>query len=193
MQQDFLFLGIDPGWKNLGWGLVDVNGKYVRSGTLNPSEYPIGETPFALLEELEEERAYIKGSCMERYVVYQGKYNPDSEHILLVTGSLQYMIKGNLESPLAMYKAIDWKTPLAKHIYLTTGQENPSDRLDKEFSIFAAETLTGNTFKVDHEADACCLAWLASASWRRLNQVANPTTQGRVLKRSKPLSERIVR
>ena len=193
MEQDFLFLGIDPGWKNLGWGLVDANGKYVRSGTLNPSLYDIGETPLAILEELEEEYAYIRGASMERYVVYQGKYNPDSEHILLVTGSLQYMIKRDLECPLAMYKAIDWKTPLAKHIYLTTGLENPSNRLDKEFSMFAAETLTGKTFKVDHEADASCLAWLASAAWRRSRGISNPTTQGRVLKRSEPLSQRLKR
>lgn len=165
MGQDCLFLGIDPGWKNLGWGITDVNGKYVDSGTLNPSEYGIGETPLALLEEIEQYQNYIKGASMERYVVYQGKYNPDSEHILLVTGSLQYMIKGDLEAPLSMYKAIDWKTPISKHIYLTTGQENPSDRLDKVFSMFAGEILTGHKFKVDHEADACCLSWLASQRW----------------------------
>ena len=165
--QDYLFLGIDPGWKNLGWGLVDIDGKSVASGTLNPSEFGVGETPFALLEAIEPYQNYIKGASMERYVVYKGQYNPDSEHILLVTGSLQYMIKGDLECPLGMYKAIDWKTPLAKHIYLTTGQENPSDRLDKVFSMFAGEILTGKQFKVDHEADASCLAWLASASWRR--------------------------
>lgn len=168
MEQDYLFLGIDPGWKNLGWGLVDVNGNYVRSGTLNPSEHPIGAVPLVLLEELEQEQNYIKGVCMERYVTYQGKHNPDSEHILLVTGSLQYMAR-LLECPLGMYKAIEWKTPLAKHIYLTTGQENPSDRLDKAYSMFAAEVLTGKKFKVDHEADGSCLAWLASASWRRSN------------------------
>lgn len=169
MEQDYLFLGIDPGWKNLGWGLVDVNGKYVTSGTLNPSKLGLGETPLALLEELDHYQNYIKGGCMERYVTYQGKHNPDSEHILLVTGALQYMFRSDLECPLGMYKAIDWKTPLAKHILLTTGQENPSDRLDKVFSMFAAEVLTGNKFKVDHEADGSCLAWLASASWRRQN------------------------
>jgi len=167
--QDYLFLGIDPGWKNLGWGLVDIDGKYVRSGTLNPSTFPLGGTPLALLEELDQEQNYIKGVSMERYVVYQGKYNADSEHILLVTGSLQYMTKSDLEAPLDMYKAIDWKTPLAKHIHITTGQENPSNRLDKEFSMFAAEVLTGNRFKVDHEADACCLAWLACQRWKRSN------------------------
>lgn len=168
--QDSLFLGIDPGWKNLGWGLVDASGKYVRSGTLNPSQYEIGEVPFALLEELKDERDYIRGVGMERYVTYQGKYNPDSEHILLVTGALQYMVRCHFEGLLSMYKAIDWKTPLAKHIYLKTGQENPSDRLDKMFSMFAAEVLTGHPFKVDHEADACCLGWLAHAAWARLNR-----------------------
>jgi hypothetical protein len=170
MEQDYLFLGIDPGWKNLGWGIVDVRGKHVAAGTLNPSEYPIGETPLALLEVIEPYQNYVKGACMERYVTYRGKHNPDSEHILLVTGSLQYMIKSDLECPLAMYKAIDWKTPIAKHIYLTTGQENPSDSLDKVFSMFAGEILTGKQFKVDHEADASCLAWLASASWARSNR-----------------------
>lgn len=165
--QDSLFLGIDPGWKNLGWGLVDVNGKYVTSGTLNPSEYSVGETPIALLEKIDEYRGYIRGASMERYVTYQGKHNPDSEHILLVTGSLQYMVLKDLECPLRMYKAIEWKTPLAKHIYLTTGHENPSDRLDKVFSMFAAEVLTGNRFKIDHEADGSCLAWLAHALWQR--------------------------
>lgn len=170
MDPDSLFIGIDPGWKNLGWGIVDINGKSVASGTLNPSEFGVGETPLALLEEIEEYQNYIKGASMERYVTYQGKHNPDSEHILMVTGSLQYMIRSNLQCPLAMYKAIDWKTPLAKHIFLTTGQENPSDRLDKVFSMFAAEVLTGKKFKVDHEADGSCLAWLASASWKRSNR-----------------------
>lgn len=167
--QDYLFLGIDPGWKNLGWGLVDIDGKYVRSGTLNPSTFQLGSTPIELLNQIEEEQNYIKGVSMERYVVYQGKYNADSEHILLVTGSLQYMVMSDLEAPLDMYKAIDWKTPLAKHIHITTGQENPSNRLDKEFSMFAAEVLTGHRFKVDHEADACCLAWLACQRWKRSN------------------------
>lgn len=179
MVQDYLFLGIDPGWKNLGWGLVNAEGKYVASGTLNPSECGLGGTPLALLEEIEQYQNYVRGASMERYVVYQGKYNPDSEHILLVTGSLQYMILSDLEAPLAMYKAIDWKTPVAKHIYLTTGLENPSNRLDKEFSMFAGETLTGNPFKVDHEADACCLAWLASALWRRSPAGAKAYPQGR--------------
>lgn len=167
MEQDYLFLGIDPGWKNLGWGIVDVNGKSVDSGTLNPSEYPVGELPFALLEKIKEYAPYIKGVSMERYVTYQGKHNPDSEHILLVTGGLQFFARFILKCPLAMYKAIDWKTPLAKHILITLGKENPSDRLDKVFSMFAGETLTGKKFKVDHEADASCLAWLAHASWAR--------------------------
>lgn len=165
--QDYLFLGIDPGWKNLGWGIVDAEGKSVDSGTLNPSEYPVGELPFALAEKIGEYAPYIKGTSMERYVTYRGKHNPDSEHILLVTGGLQFFTRFVLRSPLAMYRAGDWKTPLAKHIYLTTGQENPSNRLDKVFSMFAAEILTGKKFKVDHEADASCLAWLASASQRR--------------------------
>ncbi len=42
MDPDSLFIGIDPGWKNLGWGIVDINGKSVASGTLNPSEFGVG-------------------------------------------------------------------------------------------------------------------------------------------------------
>ena len=169
--KDSLFIGIDPGWKNLGWGIVDSEGKSVRSGTFNPSEYPVGTFPSVLLAEIKEEAPYLRGASMERYVTYVGKHNPDSEHILLVTGALQYMILGQLCIPLGMYKAIDWKTAVSKLIYREYGKENPSDRLDKVFSMFAAETLTESTYPVDHEADASCLAWLARTAWRRSNGV----------------------
>ena len=73
MDPDSLFIGIDPGWKNLGWGIVDINGKSVASGTLNPSEFGVGETPLALLEEIEEYQNYITGHSVAHRSQFVGE------------------------------------------------------------------------------------------------------------------------
>jgi len=164
-----LFLGVDPGWKNLGWSVTDEKGRYIKSGSVDPSTLPLGSIGQYLLSQLEEEAPFLAGMAMERYVVYKGKYNSDSEHILLVTGALQ-ALACQLGIPLDMYKAIDWKTRAAKFIYKTTRQENPSDRLDKVFSMFAALVLLEVEFESDHEADASCLSWFAGMAWRASNR-----------------------
>ena len=104
---------------------------------------------------------------MERFVYYKGVHNPDSEHILMVTGQLQYAMH-LLNCPLNMYKAIDWKKALAKHLFVTRKFENPSDRLDKVFSLAAAKEVCGHDFERDHEADATCLSYLAKEHARRV-------------------------
>lgn len=100
----------------------------------------------------------IAGLCIERYVAYRNVMSPDSEKILMLIGA----ILGEAERrgiPTQAYRAIDWKIGLCKHLVLTRGFSNPSDKLDKKFSFAAQTCITGRKTKTDHEADAECLTY----------------------------------
>ncbi len=154
------YLGTDPGWTNLAYAWLREDG-HLTTGCINPKELPKG-----LLAPMEVEAAgadvdLLAGACMERFVYYKGVHNPNSEQILMVTGQMQMWLAGAHNVTPVMFKAFDWKTRLSKHLY-KQGFRNPSDRLDKEFSIAAAEFIFPEyDFKTDHEADAACLAYLA--------------------------------
>lgn len=181
-----LFLGVDPGWKNLGWCVSNGEGEPQLFGTMNPSEYELGTVPKLILDSLGSKAKNLKGLAMERYVFYDGRYNADSEHILLVTGQFQYMA-ASLGMETKMFRAIDWKTTLAKYLHKRNGWENPSDSFDKVFSIAAAKEVSGMEFKVDHVADAACLAALAGRYWKALKASSlgvTPGKTGRSQKRS---------
>ena len=49
-----MFIGIDPGWTNLGWGVIDDDMKYVASGTWNPKNLGHGKTGPLLFEHISE-------------------------------------------------------------------------------------------------------------------------------------------
>lgn len=181
-----LFLGVDPGWKNLGWCVSDIDGDPLLYGTMNPSEYELGKVPQVILSSLGSKAKDLKGIAMERYVFYDGRYNADSEHILMVTGQLQHMAASQ-DMFIKMFRAIDWKTALAKVLYKGQGWENPSDSFDKVYSIAAAKAATGMEFKVDHVADAACLAYLAGRYQKALTASTlgvGPGKSGRSQKRS---------
>jgi len=152
------FLGIDPAWKTLGWSLIDEDRDYIDSGVLDPSKMKSGEVPEVLSKLLPH--GDILGCCMERFVYYKGVHNPDSERILMVIGQLQHWLHIN-DIPVTLFKAFDWKSRLSKDLYKNKDFRNPSDRLDKEYSLAAAEAALGVEFKTDHEADAGCLAYIA--------------------------------
>jgi hypothetical protein len=59
-----------------------------------------------------------------------------------------------------MVRAIDWKPKVCKYLVRKKGFNNPYPSFDKQFSILAANTLSGGDTKVDHEADAVCLSYL---------------------------------
>ena len=164
-----LFLGVDPGWTNLGWALSNEKGELLMSGTLCPKELGHGNTAIHLLKFLESEGypiAAVKGLGMERFVYYKGVHNPDSENILMVTG--EFTSQSSLHAiRVNLFRAIDWKKALAKHLWLSCAFRNPSESFDKKFSFAAALCIYKVTFKVDHEADAGCLSYLAREAWER--------------------------
>ncbi len=160
------FLGVDPGWKNLGWALCDENFSLVATGVLVPAsieEAGYGLTPDAIAVSIKSEvgEVNIVGACMERYVTYKGKHNPASEQILMVTGQLQYWLNHLVESDYKMFRAYDWKSSLLRYLHKNKGFHNPVQDLDKEFSMAAASYCFDTTFKTDHEADAACLSYIA--------------------------------
>ena len=98
---------------------------------------------------------------MERFVYFgQESHNPDSERILMVTGQTQFWLADNFSIVPTMFRSYDWKNRLSKHLF-KQGFRNPSDRLDKKFSIAAAEFIFDREFETDHEADAACMAYIA--------------------------------
>lgn len=153
-----LYLGCDPGWTNLAYAWMDEY-EDLKTGCINPKELPKGVLAPMVIDM--PNTGVIAGAVMERFVYYGGMHVPDSEYILMVTGQMQYMLASHAEIVPTMFKAFDWKTRLSKHLY-KKGFRNPSDRLDKVFSLAAASFLFPDyTFETDHEADAACMAYIA--------------------------------
>lgn len=168
-------LGIDPGWKNLGLGIVrrKVDGsdiELVHSQVLNPSELGgVIKTCKAIKDICYK---HVPGSDMddftgtiERYVPYNNVFTGEAENITMLIGSLAFSLDYYLVSDKepVLYRAIDWKMALVKSLFKWKRFNNPSDKLDKKFSIAAAKACISNPEKeieTDHEADAICLASL---------------------------------
>lgn len=157
------FLGVDPGWADCGWCLLGSEGDRVTGGVIHPNEVGIEQAVHDLItNNLGEFQGHILGASLERYVYYKGIHNPNSEQILMVTGAIRFAMYDR-SIPFSMYKAIDWKNKLSRYLF-KKGFRNPSDKLDKEFSLAAGEFCTGYSFSTDHEADAACLATMALLS-----------------------------
>ena len=165
-------LGIDPGWASFGIAAQE-DGKLLEAISFVPKNFGstwnfIGELNHWVMEKLRssdkiwsiENPIYI-----ERFVSYGGTQT-DPEKILMLIGALEYWFATQYTAPV-LVKAIDWKVKLCHHIVQTTGESNPSKSLDKKFSIWAAEKLSGVKFKSDHEADAVCLSYLTQKILRR--------------------------
>ena len=156
-----VYIGVDPGFTDLAYSIIDVDGNIVCTGVLCPKELLCGETPIRIEEVLKELGVTkVLGASYERYVTYDGKSNPRSEEILMVTGELRFWMHDRFGVTPYMWRAIDWKTRMSKHLY-KMGFRNPSDRLDKIFSVAAAEFAFSHDFETDHEADASLLAYTA--------------------------------
>ena len=164
-------IGIDPGWKNLGLGIVrrpegEKDIELVYSCTMNPHDCggilpavaTITQTITDNIDRREMDSVFFN---MERYVAYQGVQTPDSENIIMLIGALYHALHSEL-TEAGLVRAIDWKTWLVKQLFKKKGFSNPSTSLDKKFSIAAAKACISNEkeFDTDHEADAICLACL---------------------------------
>ena len=163
------YLGCDPGWTNLAYAWMSEEGclitgcvepKTLSKGVLAPDVVRGVDSSYGLTQ-IESGEGVLSVAVMERFVYYDGVHNPNSEQILMVTGQMQYFLSDTHDIVPVMFKAFDWKSRLSKHIY-KKGFRNPSDRLDKVFSVAAAEFLFPDyEFETDHEADAACMAYIA--------------------------------
>lgn len=157
------YSGVDPGWTNLGFAKIRIDETgfpiILELGSMDPSKYGICGT----VEYLRTKFGIFNSEylCLERYVTYSGKENPASEQILMLTGAM--LLAQGKDTEVFLRRAIDWKAPLCKYLVQTKGFRNPSPsrKLDKDFSMAAAECIFGTSSGIlnDHQADAACLAY----------------------------------
>lgn len=171
-----LFLGIDPGIVNTGWYVLGEDLKTTGfGGVFNPSAYATRATAVqALLGIIEAacDENFLKFSdiqvaTVERYVAYMGRMNSNTEPTVLLIGSLTYPLE-TCGITILEKRAIDWKIAVNKDLFKTVGFHNPSEKLDKVYSLAAAQEIAGRAFdkRKDHEADACCMAYLSYMHYR---------------------------
>lgn len=167
-------IGIDPGWKNLGFALVKSRGvgekiHLVHSETINPSELGGVIETCKHINDICNDRIHLFDadeiiSTVERYVPYNNVFTAEAENITMLIGALNYSLYWEFQTQPGLVRAIDWKMALVKALFKTKGFNNPSDKLDKKFSIAAAKAclFEGDELEIetDHVADAICLASL---------------------------------
>lgn len=152
-------LGIDPGWASFGIA-VCKDGQLKGKTSFIPKNYG---TIIGFLTEMNAWLVPLAGEkyeavYLERFVTYSG-VQADGENVLMLIGALDYMFSMKGTKP-KLVRALDWKVKLCQHIVRTEGVSNPNSKLDKKFSMWAAEMLSSEKFKSDHEADAVCLSYL---------------------------------
>lgn len=153
------FFGCDPGWTNLAYAFISEDDDLI-TGVLVPKDIKGAcLTPFLVHDNIGPKDTIVS-AAMERFVYFKGVHNPDSERILMVTGQMQFWLAREFNQVPMMFRSYDWKNTLSRHLF-KKGFRNPSESLDKEFSIAAAEFIFEQEFDTDHEADAACLAYLA--------------------------------
>ena len=166
------FLGIDPGWRNLGYAVVEIPDELnldwkvnvLSTGTLDPSRYACVESfSEALLRVDPDDVGWewaFEEATIERYVTYQGVHTHESENILMLIGALRqrfYFTSGKIAM---MVRAIDWKTKMTQILNRLYAFDNDSTSMDKKLSLQMAKFIVTNpeVITTDHEADAICLA-----------------------------------
>lgn len=151
-----MHLGIDPGTRNLGLAVTDGEGKLIRSSVLDMKELGgITKTAQAVLHIAAQYNTKTMG--IERFVPYAGKHSAATEEILMLIGALIFLFE-TAHHKVTLYRAIEWKPALCKHLFKTVGFNNPSTSFDKKYSHAAARCITQLDVKTDHEADAICLS-----------------------------------
>lgn len=161
-------IGVDPGWKNLGLSIVKEDLETNDLTLVTTKVFDVSSF-FTISKFVEELDSFITplilhadSVTIERYVAYEGISTSESENICMIIGALTYYFasKQYWNKEPVLTRAIDWKITLVKTLYKKKGFDNPSDKLDKKFSIAAAKACLNELveFKSDHEADATCLA-----------------------------------
>lgn len=164
-------IGIDPGVSNLGLSILDEKNEIVLVERLVPKNLGLINPCVDRIEEIIS--PFLKETVsvgVEKYVVY-GRGVPSTSMVdtTMLVGALSYMFHRNgLEAQL--FKAIDWKKSICKHLFKEEGFKNPSDSFDKKYSLAVAEHICGKKLKTDHEADAVGIAY--NARLRKENAVS---------------------
>lgn len=172
-----LSIGIDPGWKNLGFAIVarsETPGKVkvIATKVFDPSMgslifvEALPKMSLSLVEKagLCISNCEIKHLVIERYAAYNNVMTAESENIGMLIGGIRSKFFSACDGMEALdaklYRAIDWKIKLVQLANKRFGYENPSDKLDKKFSMSMAIFLMEENYELrtDHEADAICLA-----------------------------------
>lgn len=158
-----LTIGIDPGWASFG-AAITLNNSLVSKTSFVPKKYG------GISEFIDVFDSWLIGSIgvnnrrevtkvyIERFVSYGG-VQTDPENILMLIGALDYFFSINYVKP-TLVRALDWKVKLCHYLVKTNGVSNPGKNFDKKYSLWAAEQLSGEKFKSDHEADAVCISYL---------------------------------
>jgi Holliday junction resolvasome RuvABC endonuclease subunit len=153
-----MHIGIDPGTVNMGIAITDDDGKLLYSDVLNSRELgSLYSTVHVVIGLAAEYNTKTLG--IERFVAYKGMHSKASEEILMLIGALQFVFESAHHS-IKLVRAIEWKPTLCKYLVRTKGFDNPSTSFDKKYSRAAAECITGQKLKTDHEADAVCLSYI---------------------------------
>lgn len=160
-------VGIDPGWASFGIA-ISKDGEVLEKTSFVPKSFGSSSLPFIkilidewlspILKDVDDKVGVV---YIERFVTYAGM-KVDGENILMLIGALEYFFQSH-GCVVKLVKALDWKVKLCQHLVKTKKVSNPSTSLDKKFSIWAANQMSGLTFKSDHEADAVCISLLTDA------------------------------
>lgn len=182
--QNSTFIGIDPGWKNLGLAILkkDFNTGHItlcEARVLVPASH---KSVVGFIEELDEVifpwTHNLKGVTIERFVPYSNVFTSEAESINQVIGALHYYFgaKDSWNTEPTLIRAIDWKIKLVKHLVTTKNFNNPSNSLDKKFTMAAATACVDKDERTiepgkeappdmtDHEGDAICLGYLGTVT-----------------------------
>ena len=173
-----VYLGIDPGLKDLGWALVTEDFSVIETGVINSFDaeddkvdlvegssniptYGIRKTIWTLSNKVLGTPPSVEGTGMERFVSYADKQTALSEPINILIGGLLFTMPS-----VYLCRASDWKIFLGHHLLQTRGWRNPSSARDKDMSFALCKEFTGKVPATSHEADAICLAITRSLkSW----------------------------
>jgi hypothetical protein len=158
-------IGIDPGWASFGIAMTKNNEligieSYIPKTFENNRAF-ISNLDSWITKTMQVNRATVGDGVdvyIERFVTYGG-IQVDPEKILMLIGALEYFLDSKYSSPI-LIKALDWKVRVCHHLVKTKGLSNPNKSFNKKYSLWAAEQLSGQKFKSDHEADAVCLSYM---------------------------------
>ena len=146
-----LSLGIDPGPVNTGLSVTSFSPSgsgVVLSTCLNFQ----GLSPFQVREKVLEICPHPDLLTIERFVSYRGVQSDSTERTGIIIGAI-----ASIAHSVTLVRAVEWKFKIVQYIS-RQGFLNPSQSLDKKFSLAAAEFASGGKFKTDHEADSFLLS-----------------------------------